>query len=174
MKVILETRRLLLRELRQEDFDDACLLLQDPEVMYAYEGPFSREEVQAWLDKQLRRYREDGFGLWALVEKSSGALIGQCGLTLQDYKDRRVPEIGYLLRRAYWHRGFAIEAARACKEYAFRTLGFREVYSIIRDTNLPSQQLALRNGSVTWSATLKSAPSAPHATEASAPVPMPR
>ena len=80
--------------------------------MYAYEGPFSREEVQAWLDKQLRRYREDGFGLWALVEKSSGALIGQCGLTLQDYKDRRVPEIGYLLRRAYWHRGFAIEAAR--------------------------------------------------------------
>ena len=55
MKVILESRRLLLRELRQEDFDDACLLLRDPEVMYAYEGPFSREEVQAWLDKQLRR-----------------------------------------------------------------------------------------------------------------------
>lgn len=146
MKVILETRRLLLRELRQEDFDAACLLLQDPEVMYAYEGPFSREEVQAWLDKQLHRYREDGFGLWALVEKSSGVLIGQCGLTLQDYKDRRVPEIGYLLRRAYWHRGFAIEAARACREYAFQTLGFREVYSIIRDTNLPSQRVALRNG----------------------------
>ena len=146
MKVILETRRLLLRELRQEDFDDACLLLQDPEVMYAYEGPFSREEVQAWLDKQLRRYREDGFGLWALVEKSSGTLIGQCGLTLQDYKGRRVPEIGYLLRRAYWHQGFAIEAARACREYAFQALGFREVYSIIRDTNFPSQQVALRNG----------------------------
>ena len=146
MKVILETRRFLLRELRQEDFDDACLLLQDPEVMYAYEGPFSREEVQAWLDKQLRRYREDGFGLWALVEKSSGTLIGQCGLTLQDYGGNRVPEIGYLLRRAYWHQGFAIEAARACREYAFQTLGFREVYSIIRDTNLPSQRVALRNG----------------------------
>ena len=146
MKVTLETRRLLLRELRQEDFDDACLLLQDPEVMYAYEGPFSREEVQAWLDKQLRRYREDGFGLWALVEKSSSTLIGQCGLTLQDYKGRRVPEIGYLLRRAYWHQGFAIEAARACREYAFQALGFREVYSIIRDTNFPSQQVALRNG----------------------------
>ena len=113
MKVILETRRLLLRELRQED---------------------------------LRRYREDGFGLWALVEKSSGTLIGQCGLTLQDYKGRRVPEIGYLLRRAYWHQGFAIEAARACREYAFQALGFREVYSIIRDTNFPSQQVALRNG----------------------------
>ena len=146
MKVILETRRLLLRELRQEDFDAACLLLQDPEVMYAYEGPFIREEVQAWLDKQLRRYREDGFGLWALVEKSSGTLIGQCGLTLQDYGGNRVPEIGYLLRRAYWHQGFAIEAARACREYAFQTLGFREVYSIIRDTNLPSQRVALRNG----------------------------
>ena len=146
MKTILETERLLLRELRQEDFEDACLLLQDPEVMYAYEGPFSRREVQEWLDKQFHRYREDGFGLWAVVEKNSGTLIGQCGLTLQSYRDGLVPEVGYLLRRAYWHQGYATEAARACKEYAFSVLGFSAVYSLIRDTNLPSERVAQRNG----------------------------
>ena len=146
MKNILETQRLWLRELRLEDFDDACLLLQDPDVMYAYEGPFSREEVQDWLDRQLRRYREDGFGLWGVIEKKSGTLIGQCGITRQQCGDSPVPEVGYLLRRAYWHQGYATEAARACKEYAFQILGFQEVYSIIRDTNLPSQRVALRNG----------------------------
>ena len=62
-EMILETKRLLLRELKQDDFDDICKLLQDPIVMYAYEGAFSKKEVQEWLDKQLRRYQNDGFGL---------------------------------------------------------------------------------------------------------------
>ena len=53
----LATTRLILRKLEPEDFDSLCRILQDPEVMYAYEGPFSREEVQAWLDKMLTRYK---------------------------------------------------------------------------------------------------------------------
>lgn len=56
-EMILKTKRLLLRELKQDDFDDICKLLQDPIVMYAYEGAFSKKEVQEWLDKQLRRYQ---------------------------------------------------------------------------------------------------------------------
>ena len=59
---------------------------------------------------------------------------------------RRVPEVGYLLGKEFWGRGYAIEAARACKEYAFDTLGFDQVYSIIRDSNLASQRVAIRNG----------------------------
>lgn len=145
-RTILETEHLLLRELTQDDFEETCKLLQDAEVMYAYEGPFSREEVQGWMNNQFRRYQTNGFGLWGVVEKSSETLIGQCGITLQGYQNGLVPEIGYLLRREYWHKGYATEAARACKEYAFDVLGFSTVYSIIRDTNLPSQQVALRNG----------------------------
>ena len=51
----LETKRLLLRELKQDDFDDICKLLQDPIVMYAYEGAFSKKEVQEWLKSALRK-----------------------------------------------------------------------------------------------------------------------
>ena len=54
--MILETERLVLRKLEQSDFREACKLLQDPEVMYAYEGAFSDQEVQVWLDKMFRRY----------------------------------------------------------------------------------------------------------------------
>lgn len=144
--MILETPRLTLRRLEETDFDALAAILRDPEVMYAYEHGFSREEVRQWLDRQLERYAEYGFGLWAVIEKASGELIGQCGVTMQDWDGREVPEIGYHLRRDRWRQGFAAEAASACRDYAFRTLGFPEVYSIIRENNLPSQRVALRNG----------------------------
>ena len=114
--------------------------------MYAYEGAFTDEEAQGWLERQLERYRELGFGLWAVILKESGQLIGQCGLTIQPWKEREVLEIGYLFRREFWHRGYAAEAARACREYAFQVLGAEEVCSIIRDTNTASQNVAIRNG----------------------------
>ena len=69
---ILETRRLYLRRLTQEDFDALCRTLQDPEAMYAYEHAFPTKRVQQWLDRQLDRYRQYGFGLWAVIEKTSG------------------------------------------------------------------------------------------------------
>lgn len=144
--MILETERLYLRELEQEDFPALCKILQDEKTMYAYEGAFSEEEVQEWLDRQLARYAQYGFGLWAVIRKESGELIGQCGLTMQPWKDGEVLEIGYLFRRDCWHRGYAAEAARACKQYAFETLGAKEVCSIIRYTNTASQNVALRNG----------------------------
>lgn len=143
---ILETDRLYLRRLCPEDFDALCIILQDAEVMYAYEHAFSDAEVLEWQNRQLERYEKYGFGLWAVIDKENQALIGQCGLTMQAVGDRQVMEIGYLFQKAYWHHGYAIEAAAACKKYAFETLGAREVYSIIRDNNLPSQKVAVRNG----------------------------
>lgn len=86
-------------------------------------------------------------GLWAVVEKATGEMVGQCGITWQSVGDgRQMPEVGYLLERAAWHKGYATEAAQACRDYAFDTLGFQEVCSIIRDNNLPSQAVARRNG----------------------------
>ena len=121
--------------------------------MYAYEGAFSDGEVQEWLDRQLSRYQKWNFGLWAVILKETDELIGQCGLTMQPWKDAEVLEIGYLFNRACWHKGYATEAARACKKYAFETLKAEEVCSIIRDTNTASQKVALRNGMMmtdTW------------------------
>lgn len=143
---VLETERLKLRELNQDDFHSLCKILQDETTMYAYEGAFSDQEVQEWLNRQLSRYQKWRFGLWAAILKETGELIGQCGLTMQPWKDMEVLEIGYLFNRAYWHKGYATEAAEACKKYAFETLGADEVCSIIRNTNTPSQKVAARNG----------------------------
>lgn len=144
--MILETKRLYLREMNQADFQSLCRIMQDEETMYAYEGAFDDKEVQEWLDRQLSRYQKFGFGLWAVVLKETSEMIGQCGLTMQPWKNKEVLEIGYLFQRTYWHNGYAAEAASACKRYAFEVLDADEVCSIIRDTNIASQNVALRNG----------------------------
>lgn len=144
--MILETERLYLRQLEQSDFDALCKILKDEETMYAYEGAFDDSEVQEWLDRHLSRYKKYGFGLWAAVLKENGEVIGQCGLTMQPWKNMEVLEIGYLFQKSYWHSGYATEAAKACKKYAFEMLKADEVCSIIRDTNTASQNVALRNG----------------------------
>lgn len=144
--MILETERLYLREMGQSDFDPLCKILQDEETMAAYEGAFSDSEAQEWLDRQIFRYQQWGFGLWAVILKQTNEMIGQCGLTMQPWKDKEVLEIGYLFERSYWHKGYAIEAAMACKKYAFEILEADEVCSIIRDTNIASQNVAVRNG----------------------------
>ena len=143
---ILETQRLLLREMTQADYPALAEILQDREAMFAYEHAFSDEETQTWLDRMRERYAKDGFGLWAVVCKETGEMIGQCGLTWQNYEGERVLEIGYLFQRKHWKKGYAIEAARACKHYAFETLHVNEVFSIIRDNNVASMNVAIRNG----------------------------
>ena len=144
--MILETERLYLREMNQADFDALCNILQDEDTMYAYEGAFSDGEVQEWLDWQISRYQKWHFGLWAVILKETDEMIGQCGLTMQPWKEMEVLEIGYLFNRLYWHKGYATEAAKGCKKYAFETLKADEVCSIIRDTNVASQNVAIRNG----------------------------
>lgn len=145
--MIIQTKRLYMRKLCKNDFNELCEILQDKDVMYAYEQhAFDNKEVQEWLDNQLRRYDENGFGLWAVILKDSETFIGQCGLTVQDFNGSSVIEIGYLFKKAYWHHGYATEAAIACKKYAFETLKVNRVYSIIRDNNIPSQMVAKRNG----------------------------
>lgn len=144
--MVLETERLYFREMNQSDFNSLCKILQDEDTMYAYEGAFSDKEVQEWLDRQISRYQKWNFGLWAVILKETDEMIGQCGLTMQPWKETEVLEVGYLFNRLYWHKGYATEAAIACKNYAFKILKADEVCSIIRDTNIASQNVAVRNG----------------------------
>ena len=114
--MLFETERLYFREMNQDDFDSLCRILQDEDTMYAYEGAFSDNEVQEWLDSQISRYKKWNFGLWAVILKETDEMIGQCGLTMQLWKDKEVLEIGYLFERKYWHKGYATESAKACKK----------------------------------------------------------
>lgn len=144
--VILQTERLLLREMEQTDLKDLAEILQDPQVMYAYERDFLDADVQEWLDNQKRRYARYGFGLWAVIRKTDGQMIGQAGLTMQPFGDREVLEIGYLFKKACWHQGYAVEAAAGCRQYAFETLHSIKVHSIIRTNNDASIRVAERIG----------------------------
>ena len=136
----------MLREMTQDDYTTLVEIMQDEQTMHSYEGAFSDNETQDWLNKRISHYQEYGFGLWAVVLKERNRMIGQSGITWQDIGGERILEIGYLFNRAYWHMGYATEAAAACKEYAFNKLGAKEISSIIRDTNIASLNVAIRNG----------------------------
>ena len=144
--MITETKRLYLREMKQIDFSAIAEILQDDTAMFAYEGAFSDEEVAKWLNDRIAQYKDWGMSLWAVVLKETDQVIGQCGLTLQQVQGETVTEIGYLFNRDYWHQGYAVEAAQACKTYAFDVLGIDRVFSIIRDNNIASMNVAIRNG----------------------------
>ena len=85
MQTMLETERLRLRELEEGDLPALRRILQDPVTMRAYEGAFDEAGVLDWLRNQQRRYREEGRGLWAVLLKDGGEMIGQCGLTYQSW-----------------------------------------------------------------------------------------
>ncbi len=146
--MIYETERLYTREMDKNDLPGLSRILQDREVMYAYEHAFTDDETLNWLHQQMDRYRKDGFGLWSVILKETGEMIGQCGISIQGFMGSRVPEIGYLFQKAFWHQGYAIEAARGCKIHAFETLKIPEIFSIVRDINIASMNVAIRNGMI--------------------------
>lgn len=122
---VLETARLLLREWTLEDVDRFAEIYADPEVMRFVGNyrPRNREETIARKMKSIRHYAEHGFGMWAVVEKSSGLVIGRAGLeTLDDDV-----EVAWLLDKPWWGKGLATEAARASVGYGFAVLELRRI-----------------------------------------------
>lgn len=149
-RVILETPRLQLRELIPEDIDALTKILSDPITMQFYPAPYSRQEVADWIERNCLRYEKDGHSLWAMVLKSSGELIGDCGLPVQNVEGQNEIEIGYHVRRDLWKQGFATEAARACRDYGFTQLKALRLISLIRPENAPSRRVAEKNGMTIW------------------------
>jgi len=116
--------------------------------------PFDRADVENWIARNRYRYAKDGHGLWAMILKSTGELIGDCGLTVQDVDGAKEVEIGYHVRRDHWGRGLATEAACACRDYGFSRYANRLV-SIIRPENLPSRRVAEKIGMNVWKEVLR-------------------
>ena len=144
------TPRLHLRPLRPEDAPALLRTMGDPIAMRAYERTFSIPDIQAWIEKNIRRYARFGVGLWAAEKRETKELIGQCGLVPQTLDGLSFLEIGYLFERRHWHQGYATEAARACRDYGFGQLQAPALYSIIKHDNLPSQNVARRIGMTPW------------------------
>jgi ribosomal-protein-alanine N-acetyltransferase len=152
-RVVLETPRLLLRELTAADLDPLAALYRDPEVRrYFPDGTRTREETRAelaWvIDVYYARY---GYGLWAAVVKETGAFAGRCGLLPWEIGGRTEVEVAYLLDRSLWGRGLATEAARAIAGHAFATLPVQRLIAMIDPANTASRRVAEKIGmTVLW------------------------
>lgn len=145
-RFVLETSRLRLREFIPQDADALAAVLGDPVAMQYYPAPFDRKGIEEWIAKNIARNQRDGHGLWAMVLKDSGELIGDCGCTLQEVEGKDHVEIGYHVRRDLWGNGYATEAAQACMQYAFTQLAVDRVISLIRPENMQSIRVAEKNG----------------------------
>jgi RimJ/RimL family protein N-acetyltransferase len=146
MNVVLETERLRLRFLTMDDVESIFAVIGDPETMKFFPVRLTGDDAVRWVTRNLERYRTDGHGLFAVVLKSNGEVIGNCGVVRQEVEGQSMLEVGYHFRREYWGHGYATEAARACMTYAFQKLGAERVVSFILAENVPSRRVAERNG----------------------------
>lgn len=143
---VVETERLTLRRYRLGDLDDLAPILGDAETMRFYPAPKTREEARQWIERNLRRYEQDGFGLWAMVLKETGEFAGNCGLVAQVVDEREEVEIAWHVKRSLWGQGLATEAAMACRDHGFAVLGLERIISLIRPANVPSRRVAEKIG----------------------------
>ena len=139
------SNRLNFRLMTDDDFEDMSAMLADPSVMEFYPSPKSREETQAWIDWNKRNYSEHGYGLW-IIETKSGEFVGDCGLTWQAVNGRPELEVGYHVRSAMQGRGYATEAAAACRDFARDALGAVHLVAIIHPDNTASRRVAQKIG----------------------------
>lgn len=141
-----ETQRLRFRRVTPDDLDFVASMLGHPEVTRYYPKAYSREEAVQWIEKQLRRYENDGHGLWLVSENETQQPVGQVGLMIQEVDGRKEPEIGWMIHFPFWRRHYATEAALSVRSLAFETMNLPYVISLIRPENTPSQGVARKLG----------------------------
>ena len=143
---ILETNRLRLRTLRNEDLEDLLWVLGDPETMRFYPAPFTRQLVEEWIRDSINRYQRDGIGLWAVELKATGELVGDCGPAVRQVLGAREIELGWHVNRALWGQGLATEAAAACRDWVFRHIHPSRLIALVRPENTQSRRVAEKIG----------------------------
>jgi len=145
-----ETDRLLIRPIAKSDYLPWQEFIMDEAAtkFFPDEWKLKPEKSKEWIHLQLERYRENRYGLQALILKKSGEFIGQCGLLTQTIDGRNELEIGYHLIPRYWGNGYATESAGEFKKIGFENNLADSIISIIDVENIPSQKVAQRNGMI--------------------------
>jgi ribosomal-protein-alanine N-acetyltransferase len=137
-----QTPRLLLRDLVPDDAPALFEVFADPTARGLYPAMAERAHVDAWIERNLRRYAEEGFGLWALVLRETGQMVGDRGLTLQDLHGHDALEVGWHVRADLRGRGLATEAGRACLESGLCETDWPRVISLVHVDNAASAAVA--------------------------------
>jgi RimJ/RimL family protein N-acetyltransferase len=130
-----------------DDVDALLDVFDDPVVMAAFSAdPFDREKMKSWVRRNLEHQDRFGYGLFSVILKDTGLLIGDCGLEQMELGGESVAELGYDVRSDHWGRGLATEAATAVRDYAFRDLQLPRLVSLIRRGNHRSRRVAEKIG----------------------------
>ena len=133
--------------MQADDVDALLAVFADPKVIASFGvPPFDRAQMMKWVQRNLDHQAEYGYGLFAVILKTNGLLIGDCGLEVMDLDGSSAAELGYDFRSDYWNQGYATEAARAVRDYAFGQLQLPRLISLIRVGNLASQRVAEKLG----------------------------
>lgn len=146
MKLILETQRLIVRELVRADVDFVATMLADPEVMRFWPRCYTRAEAEDWIHRHQDSYQRHGHGYWLALHKETGEPIGQVGLLDQVVDGVERIGLGYIIHRPFWRQGYATEGARGCLDHAFLRLEKEQVFVLIRPENTPSRGVANKLG----------------------------
>ena len=146
--VILETQRLTLRHLEMHDLDALHRLYSDPEVRAHFpEGTLTLDETREELEWFLQGHpSHPKFGLWATVERGSGAFLGRCGLLPWTIDGKSEVELAYLIDKSRWGQGLATEAAGGIIQHARKQLGLNRLICLIMPNNLASAAVARKVG----------------------------
>lgn len=141
-EIFLETPRLILKKMSENDFDDIADMLQNPEVMYAWEHGFSSKEVNEWIRKNMQYYEQCGYAYFLAYDKKLEKVVGQIALLPDTIKGQNYLEVGYIIKKEYWGNGYAKEGAQGLINYAFEKLNAKEVIAEIRPGNTWSRNVA--------------------------------
>ncbi|MEA5564086.1 GNAT family N-acetyltransferase [Anabaena sp. UHCC 0399] len=139
----IETTRLILRHFSLDDFDSLFRLYSDAEVM-RYLSPRTKAQTQASLIKHIQHWQEHNLGMWAVVYKDSGKMIGRCGLGFLDTTPE--VELGYVLDKSYWNMGLGTEASQATLKYGFLKVKLDRIVAIARPENIASRRVIEKVG----------------------------
>lgn len=146
-----ETARLVLRPWTEEDLDPLAAVFAEPAVWhYPFRRGLTREETESFLDRQLRDWSTDGFGVWAAELKESGRLIGYIGLATPRWLPQVMPavEVGWRLHPDFCRRGLATEGGRASLRYGFTELDLERIIAIVMPENVASRRVIAKLGMV--------------------------
>jgi [ribosomal protein S5]-alanine N-acetyltransferase len=139
------TARLEFRRWTADDLELAARIWCDPDVMHFIGGPYSHEEVVARIDRELANEASHGIQYWPIFTRSTGELVGACGLKPYQSEHERL-EIGFQLRPEFWGAGYASEAARAVIAYAFEELQVEALFAGRHPENIGSATLLTKLG----------------------------
>ncbi len=143
---MIETNRLFLREHSAEDLYPLHAILSDPVTMGFWPAPFTLEQTEGWIQRSMDSYAKNGFGRWAVILKENGKLIGDVGIVPAEIDGKNEHDLGYIVYKDFWRKGYASEAARGCVEFGFNSLEIKRLVAIMSHDNIASSGVAEKIG----------------------------